>query len=242
MGEFAPLARSEPLRRMTRLHTPIRASTRRQPVYILYLCIGALTSTASALCYLLLSRTSRSPLRVSLAPLRPVLLALAAAVPGTQTLILAKCLSEMIVYSLGRKSQLGHWYFWTAATLPLLTAGVWMGAMQYGLSAFPTVVILPVLQVRALVPATSLLLMCATVLPRVSCVIWPMPGGGWKGQLWHVVVQEEASSILLARLLSECVSTIGTKWGAILGERGERSNHDLKDRVLALNHRNAFVR
>lgn len=77
----------------------------------------------------------------------PIMLALGASIPGTQTLILMKALAMMIVVSAGRQSQLAHWYFWVAAVTPVATTSVWTSAMQHGLKNFPSIVILPLLHI-----------------------------------------------------------------------------------------------
>lgn len=77
----------------------------------------------------------------------PVFLALGASIPGTQTLILTKAMSMMLLISVGGQSQLTHWYFWVTTVTPFVSASVWTAAMQHGLRNYPSIVIFPLLQI-----------------------------------------------------------------------------------------------
>ena len=85
----------------------------------------------------------------ALAPLQPMLLAFAAAVPATQTLIMAKSASMMLVHTLARSNQLGSWFFWVAVAVTVAASLLWTAALSHGIARFPTIVVVPIMQVRA---------------------------------------------------------------------------------------------
>lgn len=117
------------------------------PPYIAYQVIAALLCVTCWFLYCLLRTGTLVKLQDRLPAAAPLLLTLGASLPGTQTLILTKAVSMMFVVSVGGQNQLTHWYFWIAAMTPFLSTSTWTAAMQHGLSTYPTVVIVPLLQV-----------------------------------------------------------------------------------------------
>ena len=77
-----------------------------------------------------------------------MLLAVAASIPGTQALLHSKCLAIMVVVTLGQSNQMNHWYFWLAAAVQAAAAAIWTAALTHGMNVYPTVIVLPILQVR----------------------------------------------------------------------------------------------
>jgi hypothetical protein len=121
----------------------------REPAYIAYQVIGAAVCIAASISYF---GTATSASRLSkrfpfIIPMRPVLLAVASSIPGTQALLHSKCLATMFVVTLGQANQMRHWFFWVAAVVQAAAAALWTAALTHGMNVFPTVIVLPVLQV-----------------------------------------------------------------------------------------------
>jgi hypothetical protein len=123
-------------------------STCREVPYVGYLVTAAALMVICLALYALLTLQPPDDSIVATVPLQPLLLAVAAAIPATQTLIMSKAFSMMVIKSLAHDSQLGSWFFWLAGVLPVLSTGAWVFAMSHGLAHFPSIVIVPVLQVR----------------------------------------------------------------------------------------------
>lgn len=121
----------------------------RKPQYIAYQVIGALACIAASAAYLgTATATSRLSKRFPfILRVRPVLLAVAASIPGTQALLHSKCLATMLVVTLGQANQMNHWFFWLAAAVQAAAAAIWTAALTHGMNMFPTVIVLPILQV-----------------------------------------------------------------------------------------------
>lgn len=117
------------------------------PGYVAYQIVAAILCTACMSLYGCICCGHLHKLQESHPAMAPVFLALGAAIPGTQTLISTKALSMMMVVSVGRQNQLTHWFFWVSALTPFATASVWTAAMQHGLSSYPSIIMLPLLQV-----------------------------------------------------------------------------------------------
>jgi hypothetical protein len=120
----------------------------RSPRYITYMVIGAVVSIGCTAVYILLNRRPIPRRLTWLAPLQPVTLAIAAAIPATQSLIYSKAVAMMMLVTLGQRTQLRHWFFWVAVGVSLCGSGTWMAVIQHGIASFPTVIILPILQVH----------------------------------------------------------------------------------------------
>lgn len=133
----------------------------RKPQYIAYQVIGAITCITAALAYHTTSTTNsrlskRFPVIMSA---RPALLALAAAIPGTQALLHGKCLAMMFVITLGQSNQMSHWFFWVAGFVQASASALWTASLTHGMNVFPTVIVLPILQVSLF--ATALCYYCS---------------------------------------------------------------------------------
>lgn len=119
----------------------------RAPRYVVYQVVAALLCCTCCVLYSLMHNGRLAQLQARHPALAPTMLALGASIPGTQTLILIKAVSMMFVTTIGRENQMTHWYFWVAAATPAASASLWTAAMQHGLGKYPTVVIVPLLQV-----------------------------------------------------------------------------------------------
>ena len=122
----------------------------RRTAYVGYLMTASAVSLVTGALYIALQIQPQQPQvpKHSAALLcQPVLLALCAAVPATQTLIMSKCVSMMIVETLSRETQLRSWFFWLAVAVPPCTSFLWAMTLSHALSRFPSIVAVPVLQV-----------------------------------------------------------------------------------------------
>jgi hypothetical protein len=82
-----------------------------------------------------------------LLPFQPALLAIGASIPATQSLIMSKSMSMMILQTVAGNDQLDSWFFWVAVLFTILATILWAAVTAHGVARFPTVVIVPVLQV-----------------------------------------------------------------------------------------------
>jgi hypothetical protein len=110
--------------------------------------IAASVSFACIAVYTMLRCTPDDPVTLQVLFLQPILLAIGLSIPATQMLIMAKACSMMVVKTLGGDNQMGTWFFWFAPCIATAAMGLWALTTAHGLSRFPTIVIVPVLQVR----------------------------------------------------------------------------------------------
>jgi hypothetical protein len=124
-------------------------SSCRSPQYVSYQVVGAVTCIIASVAY---AGTATSTSHLSkrfpfITRMRPGILAVATSIPGTQSLLHSKCLATMVIVSLGQANQIGHWFFWVAALVMIAAAAFWTAALAHGMNVFPTVIVLPILQV-----------------------------------------------------------------------------------------------
>jgi hypothetical protein len=82
-----------------------------------------------------------------LVPFQPALLAVGASIPATQSLIMGKSMSMMILQTVAGNGQLRSWFFWVAVLVTILATILWAAVTAHGVAWFPTVVVVPILQV-----------------------------------------------------------------------------------------------
>lgn len=135
----------------------------RELPYLGYLMVaGTVSFTCSAL-YLILRCSPADPATIAAAPLQPVLLALGASVPATQMLIMAKSFSMMVVKTVGGENQIGTWFFWAAPGTAVAAMALWAATTAHGIARFPTIVIVPVLQVCSALPLAACMLVTSSM-------------------------------------------------------------------------------
>lgn len=119
----------------------------RQAPYLAYLLAAAAIAFATAVAYTLLRLEPPIVEGRAAIAIQPVLLGVCASIPATQTLLYAKCVSSMVVLTLGGDEQLSSWIFWVGAVVPPAAAALWMATLSHGLARFPSVIVVPCLQV-----------------------------------------------------------------------------------------------
>jgi hypothetical protein len=120
----------------------------RMYAYVAYLIVGGMLCILCTVAYIVLAK--EKSLNVSLKkllPFQPVLLAFGSSIPATQSLIMSKCIAMMMLQTLARKSQLHSWFFWVSALIIILSTVLWAAVTTHGIARFPTIIIVPILQV-----------------------------------------------------------------------------------------------
>lgn len=77
----------------------------------------------------------------------PLTYAMFSAIFGTQAVVQAKCLSQVVFLTLEGNNQLKYWFTWVMLTIMLCFFAVWLIRMNSALGKFDPLFIIPVLQV-----------------------------------------------------------------------------------------------
>lgn len=117
-------------------------------MYIVYVSLAAAVCVGGTFIYQhLMARLERGDKTVWVRSVIPALYAVCSGLIGTQSIIFAKSLSNVVILTFSGDNQFGNWFSYAILAMWLCTMVFWLNRMNHALIVFPGNAIIPVLQV-----------------------------------------------------------------------------------------------